>query len=79
MDSVKKVGWVIFIVAAVVLAYVVLTAAQPTMVEIVTSANTTPNIENYDGTLETVNAMPLILYFVPAVLGFAAVIYVLKH
>lgn len=78
----NKLGSLVVIIVGVIFAYVILTASHSAIRDMVSSANTTmvasSNMTNYPGTQSTLLAMPWILYFIPAVIGIAVVVYVLK-
>jgi len=63
-------------------AYIFLTLFMPTLVDIITTANTTmaasSNMSNYPGTAAVMVGAPLWLYFVPGAIGFVVVILILK-
>jgi len=79
----NKIGQVIAVVVLVIAAYLLLIVVMPVLSDITTSTNTTmqasSNMSNYPGTAEAVVAAPWALFFVPAVIGMAAVILILKH
>ena len=78
----NKFGALLILIGGVVFAYIILTAAQGAIVNIVSTANTTmaetSNMSNYPGAQQGLLAMPLVLYFIPAIIGIAGVVYVLK-
>lgn len=76
----NKFGALLIIIGGVVFAYIILTAIQGAMVDIVSSANTsiTANTTNMPGAREGLLAMPWVLYFIPAIMGIVAVVMVLR-
>lgn len=80
MDKAKQVGW---IVGGTLLAYVFILAIWGIM--IATSGDTAaalavrPTIGQYWELVAAVNIVPWILFFVPAVLGGAMVVWVLRN
>lgn len=74
---------VALIVAAVVVAYMLITVLQPITVSMVESANTTisasSNLSNYPGTQAALIGWPWWLWFVPAFLGTILVVVELKR
>ena len=78
----NKFGALLILIGGVVFAYIILTAAQGAIVSIVSSANTTmaatSNMSNYPGAQQGLLSMPLVLYFIPAIVGIAGVVWLLK-
>lgn len=72
----------ILIWAVVSLAYVIVAIAMPTIqtvsTNIATTINTTSNMTNYPGTLETVQIFPLLAWFIPGAVGIGATVYMLR-
>jgi len=80
----KKIGQVLIVVFIVTLCYFLLIVIQPTVVELVETANTTmtavtANVSAYPGSQDTLIATPLILWFVPGVIGMIAVVIILRQ
>jgi len=76
----NKFGALLILIGGVVFAYVILTATQGAIVGIVSSANAsiTANTTNMPGAREGLLAMPWVIYFIPAIMGIAGVVYILK-
>ena len=78
----NKFGALLILIGGVVFAYIILTAAQGAIVNIVSTANTTmaatSNMSNYPGAQQGLLSMPLVLYFIPAIVGIAGVVWLLK-
>ena len=79
MNKAKMIG---FIVLAVIFCYIILIAAWPVMTDIVDESSATvganPNIDEYTGAQEGLEIMPFVLFFVPAVIGIAAIVITLR-
>lgn len=77
-----KIGQVFIVMFVVGMAYLLLMVVRPVLTETASTANTTmhatSNMSLYPGTAETVIAMPWILWFVPAVIGIAVIVMILK-
>lgn len=80
MNKVKAIGSIII---GVIVIYIILTAAQPAIVEVANTANVTmaasSNMSNFPGMAEATVAAPLWIYFIPGGVGLAAVIFILKR
>lgn len=77
----NKLGALLVIIGGTVFAYVILTASHGAIRDMVSSANasmSSSNMSNYPGTQPMLLAMPWVLYFIPAVVGIAAVVWLLK-
>ena len=73
----------IFLVWAVIsLMYVILAITMPTIQSFSDSTaatiNTSSNMSNYPGSLETVRAFPLFAWFIPGGVGIAGTVYFLR-
>ena len=79
----NKWGAVISIVVMVTLCYLLLLVTMPILVDttvaVNTTLNSTSNMSLYPGTSGFLLASPWILFFVPAVLGIAAIVVVLRY
>ena len=79
-EKVKLVG---LIIGAVIIAYLFLTATMPVISDFASTANTTisstSNMSDYPGTQGALLAAPFWLYFVPAIIGIAAIVFALKR
>lgn len=80
MDKLKFISIVIF---GVVMAYLFLTILMPLFIEVSGDAATeiagSPNASTYVGAQEGANYFPLLIYFVPAVIGITAIIWKLRR
>jgi len=76
----NKFGALLIIIGGVVFAYIILTAIQGAIVGIVSSANAsiTANVSNMPGAQEGLLAMPWVVYFIPAIAGIVAVVWILR-
>lgn len=78
----KKVGWVVLLWAAIILTYVILTAAMPAINSLVQMANetmvATSNMSNYPGSQEAILTAPLWIYFIPGGIGLVGTVMILK-
>lgn len=78
-----KIGWVMGIWAAIIIVYLVMTAAMPAFNEIIQTTNSTlaatSNLSNYPGLQDSVESAPLWLYVIPAAVGGIATVVVLKR
>ena len=78
----NKIGAVAIVCALVAGAYLFLLVAMPILTEFASTANATmtasSNLSNYPGAAEGVLAAPWIMFFVPAVIGIAAIVIILK-
>ena len=79
-EKIKLVG---LIIGAVTVAYLILTAVMPVLTDAASTANTTisgsSNFTDYPGTQGALLASPFWLYFVPAIIGIAVIVVVLKR
>lgn len=66
----------------IIFAYIILTASMPVIVEMANTANTsmsaTSNMSDYPGMLEATLATPLVLWFVPFIIGVIVTVGILK-
>lgn len=80
MENIKFTG---FVIGAVLIAYILLTILMPLYETVtddaVTEIQTSPNASRYALSVHGVNYFSLFIYFVPAALGIAAIIYKLKR
>jgi hypothetical protein len=78
-----KIGGVAVILVLVVCTYLMMLVVMPFVSEVVSTANTTmaasSNMSNYPGTGEAVLSTPWALWFLPGVIGTAAVVIILKR
>ena len=74
----KKIAWVGGIVGIVTVSYLILTAAMPAIVAMTGVAANASQIDDYDGSRAFVESAPVWLYAIPAVVGGAAIIMVLR-
>lgn len=76
----KKIKAVFLILVGVAGAYLILIAGYPALVDMVSSANTAlpADMSAYPGGREALTSAPWYLFFVPAVLGVGALVWVLK-
>ena len=77
-----KIGRIAIVVVMVIAVYLFMLVVMPTIVDIVSSANSTmdasSNMSMYPGTSPAVLATPWFLWFVPGVVGMIAVVVILK-
>lgn len=81
MEKFKFVSIVVFFV---VLTYIMLTSFMPVISDLSEASATevqatADNISNYVGAVESVQYMPLLLYFIPGVIGLVAIVWKLKY
>lgn len=74
---------IIFIIwAAVIFAYIILTAAMPAINEIVETTNSTltatSNMSNYPGTQEAILYAPMWIWFIPGLVGVVSSVIIFK-
>jgi type II secretory pathway component PulF len=74
----KKAGWTIALTVALIVAYLILTAVHPAIVDIVVSSNASTNWTNFEMTQHTIEALPLYVWFIPFLLYLIAIVVVLK-
>lgn len=78
----NKIGAVVLVVVFVILTYLVMLVVIPWLSDITTSVNATlqatSNMSQYPGTSEFLVSIPLILYFVPATIGLAVIVFILR-
>lgn len=79
----NKYGQVAFVCVVVFITYLMMLVVIPWMADITLAVNTTlnatSNMSNYPGTSEFLVAIPWILWWIPGVLGIAAVVVILRH
>ena len=80
--TMSKLGSILLIICLMVGCYLVLTLVMPVITDLASSANATiaeiTDPTDYPGAQEGVLAAPLIMYFVPAVVGVVAIILILR-
>lgn len=78
----NKIKLVALIIAGVILCYVFLTIIMPIFVDFASTANTTiaesSNWSDYPGTQAALVGAPFWIYFIPGIVGMAAIVVVLK-
>lgn len=79
----NKLGKIALVSGFVIIAYITLLLIMPVLTDTIVTANATmaasSNMSDYPGTAGFFVSMPWILFFVPAVIGTAAVILILKQ
>ena len=79
----SKVKAVIAVIVAVVIGYIGLLIVMPTVNTLFQNAadtlSTRPGIEKYLGAVELMTYLPWLFWFVPAVIGFIALVIVLRY
>lgn len=79
MDKAK---FIFFVICGVALAYIVITILMPVITSTsgaaVTTVNASPNASSYQSSIAGMQYTPLVLYFVPAIIGIAAIVWKLK-
>lgn len=79
----NKYGQVAFVCVVVFITYLMMLVVISWMADITLAVNTTlnatSNMSNYPGTSEFLLSIPWILFFVPGVLGIAAVVVILRQ
>lgn len=75
----KKLFLVGIILGGVIVAYVVMTAGYSTILQLVGVASADPSVGNYSSYKATVDAAPLWLYTIPALVGIITIVLVLRE
>lgn len=78
-----KLKFILWTVGGVIFSYLILTACMPVIndfadigiTEVIAEVD---NISDYVGAVEGLQYMPLLLYFIPGVIGLAAIVWKLK-
>lgn len=74
----KKLFLVSLILGGVIAAYVVMTAGYSTILQLVGIASSDPSAGNYTSYKAVVDAAPLWLYVLPALIGVISIVLVLR-
>ena len=78
----NKFGAVAKVCVAVFLVYLIMLVVIPWLADITLTVNSTlnatSNMSNYPGTSEFLLSIPWILFFVPGVIGMAAIVIILR-
>lgn len=74
----RKIGSLLVVIFFVGIAYLFILAAQPTINAMVETANSSANWTTYPTAQPVVQGFPFWIYFVPAGVGFAAVVAILR-
>lgn len=78
----SKFGQVILVVIGVSILYLLMLVVMPIMVDVASTANATitsdSNPANYPGGTSFLLAIPWICWFVPAILGMALIVFILR-
>lgn len=79
----QKAGFILWVVGGLVVTYIILTILMPTISTLASDGaaeiGTSPNAATYAASTASLNYIPLVLYFVPSVLGIGAIVWRLKH
>ena len=76
----KKIFLVAIIIGGVILSYIILTALVPFFVDVTSTANATRvDWSMYPGAQAVLVSFPWWAFFIPAIVGMAAIVVVLKE
>jgi len=64
----------ILIIAGVIAAYIILGAMQPLFNDVITTGNLSANWTGMESGQDAYNAMPLIVWFIPGIVGIVALV-----
>jgi len=78
----NKIFWLAILWGAIVVTYIILAAAMPTMraitSETLVSFNASANMSNFPGTYAAVESSPMWLWFIPLLVGIVTSAVILK-
>jgi hypothetical protein len=69
---------VLAVIAAIVLVYVLLSAEQPAINDLIETANLSANWTGFKETQAAVNSFPIYIWAIPGLVGLVAIVYYLK-
>ena len=80
----NKIGQVILVVCLVIGLYIIMLAVMPVVVDVTLTANTTITDSGVDiaampGSTDILILAPWFLWFAPAVIGMAVIVFILKQ
>lgn len=69
---------VLAVIGAIILTYVLLSAEQPAINDLIETANVSANWTNFEETQDALNSFPVYAWAIPGIVGLVAIVYYLK-